>query len=116
MPRQRETSSGLLNVVLREWFQRFELHHGEKGSISVVPVLSPLAVERAMRDPKRWPHGARVVINGTEVPAVLGPDGAYAALVTVPSEVAEEKIRKSEVGEEITGLEGYVEVDGPPAC
>ena len=48
-----------LNAALREWFDRFELHHEDDGSISIFPLLSATGVARILRDPVPWTVGSR---------------------------------------------------------
>jgi hypothetical protein len=40
----------MLNAVLCEWFQRFELHREPSGNSRIVPVLPTAAVMRTLRD------------------------------------------------------------------
>lgn len=47
-----------LNSALREWFDAFELHHVDDGTIRIEPLLSATAVARTLRDREPWTEGA----------------------------------------------------------
>lgn len=96
-----------LNAALREWFDRFELHHHDDGSIGIVPFLSGTAVARVMREPALWPrYGAEAWI------------GSYHAIVPrrkgeMPAEMlARTQQRLSSA--EAQGVEPVIDVANPP--
>ena len=96
-----------LNAVLREWFDAFELHHHDDGSIGIVPFLSATAVARVMREPALWPrYGAEAWM------------GSYHAIVPrrkgeMPAEMLATTQQRFSWAE-AQGVEPVIDVGNPP--
>lgn len=107
----------VLNLSLREVFDRFELSRDADGALRIQPVLGGALIARILRDPTRWPHGMTATVAG-HAATVIPPEafeaasgepsipGAAHLVLRVPRAVAE-AIENGEVT-------GTLDVNHPP--